>query len=49
MHQKVWHGRPGRPPKQATILTQDIATACVLPTCADLPLLVLTKHLSHSP
>lgn len=45
MHQKVWHGRPGRSPEQTTIVTQDTATACILPTYGDLP----TKHLSHSP
>lgn len=36
-------------PERATVLTQDRAMACVLPTGTDVALLASTEHLPYSP
>lgn len=36
-------------PERATVLTQDRAMACVLPTGTDVVLLASTEHLPYSP
>jgi len=47
--QKVWYKQPEHALYQAEIMTKHHNCTCILPWRADLPVLVLVKHLFYSP
>lgn len=46
---KVLYTWLGRPPRPATVLSQDQILSCILPDGQDLPMLVSLKHLYYHP